>query len=148
MMPDAPANSPAEEVLIIEEQVQPEPSPPARRPGPAAGLIAGLALAGLAVGLAATAIAIRLASSGQRRRGRRRGALLNVQPRMAVFAPNLTISLPFSGMARRMRPRRQPPMPIRAAQFRRLAMARRARSRQQEGGRARPWRGGWRRPAR
>lgn len=87
MTPD----SPIDEELIIEERVRTEPTSPAERPGRPLGRIVGivgLALAGLALGLTATAVALRLTT---RPGGRRRGALLNLQPRVAIFAPSLTV---------------------------------------------------------
>ncbi len=88
MTPD----SPIDEELIIEERVLAEPTSPAERPGWPLGRIVGivgLALAGLALGLTATAVALRLTT---RPGGRRRSALLNFQPRVAVFAPSLTVA--------------------------------------------------------
>jgi hypothetical protein len=98
--------SPADEVLIIEEQVTTESEQPAGRRRSALRIAAGAVLGSVGLSLAATAIARRLlARRGVR--GQRRRSLLNMQPRVLVFAPSMTISLPFSGIVeeRRGRPR-------------------------------------------
>lgn len=130
--------SPADEVVIIEEQVRAEPARSAGPLGLARFRIAGLVLGGLAFGLVAAAIGIRRATSLPKMRGRRRGALVRIQPRLLVFAPTLTISWPFSSIVGwvppgRTRPARRGPFP---GPFpgRRRAMERRARAWQREGG--------------
>ena len=118
MMPE----SGPEEVVIIEEQVRPAP---AGRRAASPARIAGMVLGSLAFSLAATAVAIRLANRGRGSPGRRRTPLLNVQPRAAIFAPNITINLPFSGVAGRAALGRR--APVRAVQFPRRGRPMRAR---------------------
>ena len=89
--------SPADEVLIIEEQVETEPEFPSGWDRPGRLSIAGIVVGSVGLGLVVMTIARRLAARRQGMR-RRRGARLRIQPRMAVFAPNLTISLPFSSI--------------------------------------------------
>jgi hypothetical protein len=82
----------------------------------ARGRIAGLVVGSLIVSLAATTLVLRLTRGRQRSSGRRRGAvaLVDLQPRVAVFAPTLTISvpstmtisLPFSGITGQVPPGR------------------------------------------
>ncbi len=92
----------------------------------ARGRLAGFVVGSLFVSLAATTLVLRLTRGRQRTSGRQRGALvdLHLQPRVAVFAPTLTISvpstitiaLPFSGITGQAPPRRN-----RAGQTRRFA---------------------------
>jgi hypothetical protein len=91
MMPE----SPVEEVLLVDRPATAQARPIAVMP-PAR--IASLTLGILALSLAVTAVA-RRATGRQRTRERRRGALVTIQPRVGVFAPNLTIALPFSAIA-------------------------------------------------
>jgi len=111
MMPD----SPPDEVLFVQEQVEQLGATSTRQPGqvqPSRGRAVWLALGGVALGLAGATMALRLVRDRPRTNGRRRGLLLNLQPRIqprtAVFAPTLTVSLPFSSIAgqRQRRPNR------------------------------------------
>jgi hypothetical protein len=94
----------------VEGPVGAEPASPVTpegrgvgQPRSARGRIARLVVGSLTVGLIATTLVLRLTRGRQRRSGRRRGALVDVQPRIAVFAPTITISLPFSGITGRSR---------------------------------------------
>jgi hypothetical protein len=70
------------------------------------GRIAGLVVGSLIVSLAATTLVLRLTRGRVGSSGRRRGALVDLQPRVAVFAPTITISLPFSGITGQVPPGR------------------------------------------
>lgn len=111
MMPE----SGPDEMVIIEEQVGPVPSGLASRRTTSPARIASMVVGSLALSLAATAIAIRLANRGRVNRGRRRVPLFNMQPRVAVFAPSMTITLPFSGISGPAAPRR--PAAVRSVRF-------------------------------
>jgi hypothetical protein len=110
MTPD----SPPDEVIFIEEQVgQLDAESPERsleQQGQSRGRTVAMAVGGLALGLAATTVAARIVRGRTRTGGRRRGSLLNLQtrfqPRAAVFAPNLAVSLPFSRIDGRRQGRR------------------------------------------
>ncbi len=95
-----------EEHIGIEAEVTTEPPRPARWPRRAR--IAGMVLGSITVSLAATAFASRLFRGRQlvRARGRRRAVAIRIQPRVAIFAPTLTVSLPFSAIAGRPAPGR------------------------------------------
>ena len=123
MMPE----SGPEDMLILEEQVGPVPSAPARRGAPTPVRIAGMVLGGLALGLAATTIAIRLANRGRGSMGRRRAPLFSFQPRAAIFAPSITITLPFSGVSGQAVPGRRRPVAVRTLGFPRRGRPMRAR---------------------
>lgn len=89
------------ETIPVEEQAGTEP---VSQPTPSRfsrGRIAALALGSVSLSLAATAAAFWAARRQRQLRGGRRGRVLNIQPRVAVFAPALTISLPFSSIESR-----------------------------------------------
>jgi hypothetical protein len=131
--------SPADEVLIIEEQVETEPELPSGSARPAGMRIAGIVVGSVGLGLVVMTIARRLASRRQGMRGRRRGARLRVrvQPRMAVFAPNLTIALPFSSIVGQPASGRARRFDMRLTRYRRPAGVRRGRGQRISGHSAR-----------
>lgn len=92
--------SPADEVILIEEQIETEPGRATPSPRTTGLRIAGLVAGSLGLSLAAATVARRVAAgrlgTRQGARARRGGALVSVQPRVAVFAPSVTIALPFS----------------------------------------------------
>jgi len=115
----------------VEGPVGAEPASPVTpegrgvgQPRSARGRIARLVVGSLTVGLVATTLVLRLTRGRQRSNGRRRGALVDLQPRIAVFAPTITISLPFSGITGQV-----PPGRGRAGRAGRFAGRRRARER-------------------
>lgn len=94
------------ETAAAEEQAGVEPASPSAPSRSSAGRIAGLVLGSVALSLGATAAAFGLARRQRQPRAGRRGRVINIQPRVAVFAPALTISMPFSAIAGRAAPRR------------------------------------------
>lgn len=70
--------------------------------------IARFGVRGAIAGLTITSIVIPriVARAQQRASGRRRGGRISIQPRVAIFAPTITISLPFSGIAGQTSPGR------------------------------------------
>lgn len=75
-----------------------------------------------------------VARAQQRNTGRRRGARLYIQPRIAVFAPNITISLPFSAIAGQTAGR-----PTNRSARRRRARSGRGGGRSRRAGARAPW---------
>jgi hypothetical protein len=130
--------SPADEVLLIEEQVETEPELPSGWGRPSGLRIAGIVVGSIGLGLVAMTIARRLATRRPGIRGRRRGARLRVQPRMTVFAPNLTISLPFSSIVGQPASGRARTFGIRQTRYRGPARARRGRGQRMGSHSARP----------
>lgn len=125
------------ETIAAQEQVGAEPAIPSVPSRLSRGRIVGLALGSTALSLGATAAVFRLA---RRRQPRimRRGRVIKIQPRVAIFAPALTISMPFSAIAGRAAPRhnrgprtnrasRVGPMRVPFLRLRRIAARRGAR---------------------
>lgn len=92
------------ETVAAEEQVGVDPASPSAPSRPSAGRIAGLVLGSVALSLGATAVAFALARRQRQPRRLARGRVIYIQPRVAVFAPALTIAMPFSAIACRAAP--------------------------------------------
>lgn len=110
-----------EEQIGIELEGTPEPSRPALWRG---ARVAGLVLGSITLSLAATAFASRLFSRRQQPRGRRRAGAIRIQPRVAIFAPTVTVSLPFSAIAGKPAPGRNRVGRNRAGRARRFPQSR------------------------
>lgn len=118
------------ETLVAEEQIAVEPEGTAETSRSARwprARIAGMVLGSITVSLAATALATRLFRGRQqpRARGRRRTRAIRIQPRVAIFAPTITVSLPFSAIAGKAAPSRNRLNRNRAGRARRFPQPRR-----------------------
>lgn len=94
------------ETIAAQEQAGVEPASQPVPSQPSIGRVVGLTLGSVALSLGATAVAVGLARSRRQPRARRRSRVIKFQPRVAVFAPALTISMPFSAIAGRAAPSR------------------------------------------